>query len=424
MRKTKIVVIGAGSVSFGLGIFQDIFSAPELSGSTLSLVDIDPGNLDRMHRFAAAVNRATGRGMRIEKTTERREALPGAEFVISSIAIRRCELWKLDFQVPRKHGVRHTLGENGGPGGLFFTLRTIPLVLDIARDMEELCPRAFFLNFSNPESRIILALSRHTSIRCMGLCHGVFGGMESVARIMDRDVKTLSVTAAGLNHFQWLLEVRDRETGEDLYPRIMENADRYDPAFNPVSRKLLKAFGKYPSCDDSHVGEYLPYGWEGGEEGYDFDGDARWRVELAERIRAWTDGEKPIAEALTPSGERAVPAILGVLGDRRTHIEAGIVHNQGAIGNLPADLAVEVPVAADACGFHPLSVGNLPDGIARMLMREAIVQQMSVDAAVRGSRELAFQALLLDPVMTSIDAAARILDELWEANRPYIRSCV
>jgi alpha-galactosidase len=424
MRTTRIVLIGAGSVSFGLSVFQDIFGCPDLAGSTLCLVDIDRTNLDRMYDFAVALNKATGRGMRIERTTDRREALPGAGFVVSSIAIRRCELWKLDFQVPRKHGVRHTLGENGGPGGLFFTMRTIPLVLDIARDMEELCPDAYFLNFSNPESRIVLAVSRYTRIRCLGLCHGVFGGIESVAKIMGRDEESICVTAAGLNHFQWLLSVSDRETGADLYPEILEKADSYDPSFNPLSRKLLKAFGRYPSCDDGHIGEYLPYGWESGEEGYDFDADARWRVELAEKIRRWTTGAAPITESLGESGERVVHAITGVLNDGKTLLESGIVYNRRAILNLPTDLAVEVPVVADRNGFHPVSVGSLPDGIARMLMREAIVQQMSVDAAVRGSRELALQALLIDPVITSFDAAVAILDELWQANAPYIRACL
>ena len=158
VKTTKIVFIGAGSMSFGLSMFKDVFSSKELSGSTLALVDIDRDNLNRMYELAVKMNEVSGAGLKIEKTMERRDVLPGAGFVVSSIAIERCRLWKYDFEIPRKYGIRQTLGENGGPGGLFFTMRTLPLIMDIVHDMEELCPNAYFLNFSNPESRIILTL--------------------------------------------------------------------------------------------------------------------------------------------------------------------------------------------------------------------------------------------------------------------------
>jgi alpha-galactosidase len=168
MKTSKIVFIGAGSMSFGLSTYRNLFSTQELAGSTLCLVDIDRENLKRMAALARKMNSQCGTSYKIEATTDRREALPGAEFVINSLAVERNRLWKLDFEIPKKYGIRHTLGENGGPGGLFFTLRTIPLILDIARDMEELCPDAYFLNYSNPESRIILAMGKYTKIKSMG----------------------------------------------------------------------------------------------------------------------------------------------------------------------------------------------------------------------------------------------------------------
>lgn len=424
MNTTKIVFIGAGSMSFGLSMFKDLFSSRELKGSTLALVDIDEGNLNRMYDLAVKMNEFSGAGLRIERTSDRRKALPGAGFVVNSIAIERCKLWKYDFEVPKKYGIRQTLGENGGPGGLFFTMRTIPLLLDIARDMEELCPDAYFLNFSNPESRIILALGRYSKVKSIGLCHGVFMGHNDVAKIMGIEKENIDVIGAGLNHFQWLLEIRDKATGRDLYPLLREKNKTYDPSFQPLSRKLFEVFGKYPSCSDDHIGEYIPYGWEGGEEGYDFEADERGRVELQQEIADRMSGKKPMDDWLVPSGERAVHVITGILHNKKQFIESGIVYNRGAITNLPSDLAVEVPVMVDAGGIHPITIGELPLGIAKLLSMQAGVQQMAVEAAVNGSKELALQALLIDPVVNSTKAAECILEELWEINRPYIRKCI
>lgn len=424
MDTTKIVFIGAGSASFSVSTFRDIFSCKELEGSTLSLVDVDRENLDRAYNLAVKMNELSHSGLKIEKTTDRREVLPGAEFVINSIAVERNRLWKLDFAIPKKYGIRQTLGENGGPGGLFFTMRTIPMILDIARDMEELCPDAYFINFSNPESRIILALSRYSKIKCIGLCHGVFMGRSAVARIMGLKEEDIEVWAAGLNHFQWLLEIRNRATGEDLYPLLREKNKVYDSEFEPLSRKMLDAFGFYPSCSDDHIGEYLAYGWEAGDEGYDFDADEYRRELLRAEIARKTSGEEPMGDWLTRSHERSIHVVTGILHNKKQVIESGIVYNRGAIANLPIDAAVEVPVMLDAGGVHPVTMGNLPEGIAKLCITQIGVQQMAVEAAVYGSRELALQALLVDPVVNSIDVAKKILDELWEVNKRYIRKCI
>ncbi len=425
MKTTKIVFIGAGSMSFGLSMFKDLFSTQELAGSTLSLVDINRENLDRMARLAQRMNEQAGTRYKIEATTDRREALPEAGFVVNSVVIERNRLWKLDFEVPKKYGIRHTLGENGGPGGLFFTLRTIPLILDIVRDMEALCPQAVFINFSNPESRIILALGRYSRVRSIGLCHGIFMAQHDIAKILGIPKDEVVVKGAGLNHFQWMLEIRRRATGEDLYPLLREKEPAYDPTFNPVTRRLFRAFGMYPSCSDDHLGEYIPYGWEGGEEGYDYDGDELARVDTRILIDGINASREPVPAALfVPSGERGVAVISGILNDKHSTIESGVVYNQGAISNLLADLAVEVPVQLDAQGPHPIRVGPLPDGIAKLLSVQAGCQQLAVDAAAHGSRELALQALLIDPVMNSSLAAEKILDELWRYNKPFIRACV
>jgi len=424
LNNTKIVFMGAGSVSFGLSTFRDIFSCDELKGSTLSLVDIDSENLKRMYDLALIMNAASKAGLKIEAFEDRKKALPGAEFVISSIAVERCSLWKYDFEIPKKYGIRQTLGENGGPGGLFFSMRTIPMIMDIVHDMERICPTAYYINFSNPESRIVLALGRYSPIKSTGLCHGIFMGQNDVAKIMGVNKSDIEVWGAGLNHFQWLLDIKDKKTGKDLYPLFREKEKAYDPSFMPLSRKLFNAFGKYPSCSDDHIGEYLQYGWEGGEKGYDFAADDRYRVELKKEIADKTLGKKPLGDWLTPSPERSIHVVTGILNNKKQAIESSIVYNRGAITNLPYDAAVEVPVMLDAGGIHPICIGELPLGIAKLCTTQIGVQQMAVDAAVNGSKELALQALLVDPVVTSIDSAVKILDELWEINKKYIRKCI
>lgn len=420
----KIVFLGASSMSFGLSMLRDIFSNDELHGSTLTLVGRNPAKLDKMTKLANLLNTKAEAGLIIEQTTDRRAAFDGAQFVVNATAIDRNRLWKLDFDVTRKFGIRHTLGENGGPGGLFFTLRTLPLVFDFVRDMQELCPKALFINFSNPESRIILAIGKYSQVKAIGLCHGIFMGQGDVARILDLPYEAIDVWGAGINHFQCLLQVRNRATGEDLYPLLRTKEEGYDPAFAPLSRRLFRIFGYWMTCSDEHLGEYLAYGWEGGEKGYDFAGDERGRLEFADRLDRVLAGAPLPREWLTPSGERGAAVIGATIHNKKRVLESGIVFNRGAVPNLPSDAAVEVPVIADAAGIHPVSLGPLPDPIAKLLNVQVSVQQLAVEAAVRASKEIALQALLIDPVVNSASAAVKVLDELWEVNRPYIRTCI
>jgi alpha-galactosidase len=421
----KIVFIGAGSMCFGLSMFRDMFFAEKLQGSTLSLVDINSEGLARMTALARMLNDLSGAGLKIEHTADRRAALDGAEFVLNATAIDRNRLWKLDYEIPKKHGIRQTLGENGGPGGLSFTLRTLPMVLDFARDIEELCPNALLINFSNPESRIILALGKYSKVRAVGLCEGIFGGQGHVAHIMDMPKEKVDVWGAGLNHFQWLTHIRHRETGEDLYPLLRKKDATHDPAFTPLSRRLFRAFGLWVTCSDDHMGEYVPYGWEAGDHGYDFDQDERDRAEFLATLKGVLAHRRAMPEWWhTPADERGAAVIAGILHNQKRFIESGIVYNRGVIPNLPGELAVEVPIVVDAAGVHPVSLGPLPDPIAKLLSVQASVQQLAVEAAMRGSKEIALEALLIDPVVNSTTAAAKVLDELWEVNRPYIRRCV
>ncbi|MBR1279708.1 alpha-glucosidase/alpha-galactosidase [Bradyrhizobium sp. AUGA SZCCT0283] len=425
MAVTKIVFLGASSASFGISMFRDLFSSQDLAGSTLVLVGRNADRLARAMRVATLLNEKSGAGLKIECTTDWRAALDGAEFVVHATAVDRNRLWKLDWEVPRKYGIRHTLGENGGPGGLFFTLRTLPVVFDFVREMERRCPRALFINLSNPESRIVLALGQYSRIRTIGLCHGIFLARDQVAAILGLPAERVDVWGAGLNHFQCLVQIRDRETGADLYPALREKEKDFEPSVAPLTRNLFRAFGYWLGCGDGHVGEYLSFGWEAGEGGYDFEWDESSRAKTERTIDDVLSGTTEIPSWwLTPSGERAVTVIAAVLHHRKQLIESGVVYNQRVIPNLPAAAAVEVPVLADRAGIHPVSLGPLPDPIAKLMTVQINVQQLAVEAAVQASKELALQALLIDPVVNSAVAARSLLDELWEINRPYIRKCV
>jgi alpha-galactosidase len=424
-KTTKIVFLGAGSISFGMSMLRDVFTTKELAGSTLTLVTRHAETAARAAALARFLDGKSGVRLTIEHSTDRRAALDGAGFVVNATAVERNRLWRLDFEVPRKYGIRHTLGENGGPGAVFFTLRTLPLIFDVVRDMEELCPDALLLNFSNPESRIVLAVGRYSRIRCIGLCHGIYGSRNNVAEIIGLPPEQVDVWGAGLNHFQCLMQIRHHDTGEDLYPRLRAAEPAFTPTGSPLTRRLFRAFGWWPTCGDAHLGEYLPYGWEAGEDGYDFAGDERWRGEFAKLVTDVLAGTVPAPDWwFERSGERGADVIAAVLHNQKRFIDSGIVLNRGTIPNLPGELAVEVPVVADAAGIHPISLGPLPDPIAKLMSTQASVQQLSVEAAVHASKELALQALLIDPVVNSTTAAVGLLDELWEANKPHIRTCV
>lgn len=415
-------MIGAGSASFGPGCLLDAIHCEGLAGSTLVLVDIDERALEVMARFARRLNEVSGAGLRIEHTTDRRQALPGADFVISSFAIKRDELWKLDWEIPLKHGIRQVLGENGGPGGLSHSLRNIPVLLDICRDMETLCPDAWLLNFSNPESRLCLAVSKHTSVKSVGLCHGVFMGVHSIARIAGVPVEDVHVKAAGLNHFTWMLAINRKSTGEDLYPLLRERAKQCRDDDLPLTRALMDAFGLFPSCSDDHIGEYLGYAWTKCiHHGYDFDGADRHRIGQWKKVLAMADGDASIEEyAKRTSGEVAFDIVRAMLADTNELVLAVNIPNRGCIANLPEDAVVEVPAVVGASGIHGLSLGALPEGIAAICNTQIAVQKLTVEAAVSGSRQIALQAMLADPVVQDMDAAERCLDELLAVHAPYL----
>ena len=423
----KLVVIGAGSVIFGVDLLSDLFQTPELRGCRLALVDVDADKLERMAGLAARLNEASGWGVSLEASTDRAAVLGGADFVVTAVEVRRDDLWKLDHELCLKHGFPSVLSENAGPGGLSHALRSVPLVIDICRDMERLCPTALLVNYTNPEGRVCLAVRRHTGVRAVGLCHGVAGTVLWAAVLLRKQLDEIELLAGGLNHFTWITSLRDRRTGEDLYPEFRRRLADQPPEVHPLSLLLFERFGLFPTTGDNHVGEFI--GWAAeviGTEGFDFAGQEAQRVQLSRELEAWNAGSEAVGSLLSqPSRERALGiSAAGLAADvvagRLASKHSLILPNDGYVDNIDAGAVVEVPGLIEKGKVGGLPVGSLPGPIASMAAREVDIQALVVDAAVTGSRELALQALLIDPVVHSVRAAEAFLDEMLSLHRPYL----
>jgi len=445
----KITVIGAGSASFGENTLSAIMHSKKLRGSTLALVDRNTDSLDIVHRLANRLNVEWDAGFTISAHTHHQDALDGAQFVVSAIEVGpREELWRKDFELTQKHGLRQPYGENGGPGGFAHAARNVQPVLEIARDMEQACPDAWFINFTNPMVRICDLINRHTTIKAVGLCHQILIGYCFVGMMLEKELgievpegitgmqadiigrplrqqvvrQTLplvDIRAAGTNHFTWILSIRDKRTGEDLYPLFRERFASFDPNFEPLTRDVFNAFGLFPVPGDTHLCEYLPWvsepvtkPWKKYDiKLYDWDLFANLRDTSLDRLDEMASGTMTIDTLLDADSEGALEMIENVAGNGNHYHLAANLPNAGQIANLPIGTTVETPVFVDGAGIHPVHMGALPEPIAELCRRELMVAQLCVDSAVEGSREKALQCLLLDPMITDIAMAKSILDD-------------
>ena len=455
---TKITVIGAGSASFGENTLSAIMRSKKLRGSTLALVDRNANSLDIVHRLANRLNVEWDAWFVITAHTHHAEALPGSQFVVNAIEVgARENLWQRDFEIPLKYNVRQPYAENGGPGGFAHAARNIGPIMQIARDMEQACPDAWFVNFTNPMVRICDAVNRHSRIKAVGLCHQIYAGYTMVGvalakdlgievpegltgmhaaidqhpihhRIREQIVPLVDIRAAGLNHFSWMLSVHDRRTGEDLYPLFRKRFFELDPAFEPLTRDVFSAFGLFPIPGDTHLCEYLPWVSDAQTKPWDkynirlYDWDlmaARRDFEL-DRLNDMANGSSTIEGLLDTDSEGALEMIENVAGTGNHYHLAANLPNVGQVSNLPLGATVETPVQVNGAGIHPVHVGALPEPIAELLRRETTAAQLCVDSAVEGSREKALQCLLLDPVITDIGTARKILDDYLTEYKEYL----
>ncbi len=446
----KVVLIGAGSTVFTPGLLADLAASPVFDAAAIHLVDINEDAAVTMAALGRRIAKERGSGLSVEAHVDRREALPGAALVATTIAVGGAPGWRVDLDVPAKHGVRQTVGDSVGPGGVLRALRQVPELVAIGRDVADLAPDAWLANYANPLTANVRAIGGWAHPRTFGLCHGTMHTRSMLAAELGIPRDELTTVFAGLNHLCWLLEVRHGR--DDAYPRLRRlvaaatgsdgassgagsgGGSGGGPLSEPVSADLMDVFGCYPAPGDRHVAEF--FGWYLGAAAAAAGVDLPWGLQpgfdatrhyideksaLWDRLHAQASGAEPLDVA--PPGQEAerLVSIAEALFTGREIVELAVnVPNQGKISNLPADAVVEVPAVIGGGGVTGLAVGELPAAIASVLAARALQQELTVQAALSGSRPLALQALATDPLVPSPQVARAILDDAVTAHRPLL----
>jgi alpha-galactosidase len=430
----KIAFIGAGSFEFTRSLVRDLLSYPALAGSDLYLMDIDEQRLGHIERSVTRLVQAGGYSARIVATTKRTEALEGADGVICTILQGGVQVWRHDIEIPKRYGVDLNVGDTRGPAGIFRALRTIPVMLDIGRDVEGLCPRATLLNYTNPMAMLCKALQTYTSVRAIGLCHSVQGTAEMLARWIGAPTSEISYLCAGINHQAWFL--RFLWNGSDAYPLIRQ-AVRRPEIYNEeqVRNEMFLHLDYFVTESSGHNSEYNPWfrkrpdllekyctygtGWNPGRHGYILN-------EYLQREQTWkreieTELARPVD--LQRGKEYASGVFNALFGDGALFKFNGNVRNLGLIDNLPAGSCVEVPALASRFGIEALRVGALPAHLAALNTLSAVSEDLAVEGAVEGDRRKVFHAVALDPLTSAVLSLQEIhsmVEELFAQNRDWL----
>jgi alpha-galactosidase len=420
---TNITLIGAGSVEFTQILLADLSEFAELAGSTIALHDIDQERLDTAERIARYVNEATGAGFQIRAELDRRAALGGADFVVNEIQVGGFDATLRDFEIPKRYGLRQTIGDTIGVGGVFRGLRTIPVLLAIADDMLDVCPDAMLLNYANPMAMLPWAVWEGSDLpSAIGLCHSVQNTHEQLAGVVGVPVEEIEFTTAGLNHQAFVLKFE--RDGEDLYP-LLDEAVARDPEGlgRHVRIELYRQFGYFPTESSEHSAEYVPWFMRHDDqlERYRIPVDEYLRRSLA-NLDEYAEVRRALAEGapipIEREGELA-PRYIHSLVTGQPRREYGNVRNDGLIDDLPDGCCVEVPCRVDGDGVHPIAIGSLPPQCAALNRTFVNVAQLTVRAALEENREHVYQAVMLDPnagATLTIGAIRAMVDELIDAH--------
>ncbi len=445
-RPIVVTMIGAGS-GFTNSILKDVALIPGNRGGELRLVDIDPDRLALaealMRKIAGEVRRFGGSEVpgfgewTIRASTDREELLPGTDYIVNSIEVSGLECVRADNDIPLEYGVSQCIGDTIGPGGLFKGLRTIPAWIEILRGCERLCPNALVLNYTNPMNMMVLAASRASSMRVVGLCHSVQGTSRMLARFAGVEYERMRWKCAGINHLAWFTELRGPD-GEDLYPALMSQAR--DPESDlarkePVRSDVMLHFGAFVTESSGHLSEYLPYyrkrpdlrqkhlidGY-GGQESFYADNWPDWRKKNDEWRKRLLAGEEPIE--LERSLEYGAWIIEAAEKNSPIVIHGNVAPNDGLIPNLMSDGCVEVACAVDRDGIRPTRFGRLPNQMAAVCESNMRMFDLAVDAALNRSKEAAALALMLDPLSAAVCSPAEIREmtmRMFEAEAEHLK---
>jgi alpha-galactosidase len=433
---TKIAFIGAGSLGFTRGLARDVLTFPLLRDATLALMDVNAERLEFAHKSVQRIVDMGNYPARVQATMDRAEALKDADVVLVTILASGVDVWRHDIEIPKKYGVDTNIGDTRGPSGIFRALRTIPVMLDIARDMERLCPDAIMLNYTNPMVMLCRAMQRETSIQLTGLCHSVQGTAEMLAGWIGAPLSEITYTCAGINHMAWYLKYE--WNGKDAYPLIRQAITERPEVYNEeiVRNEMFLHLDRYVTESSGHNSEYNWWfrkrpdliekycthgtGWNPGEYAYIIKHYEAREDNWRDDAKRWFASDTPIS---LERGHEYAAYIINALKGGEPFEFNGNVRNTGLVTNLPQDACVEVPVWASKKGLSPVHVGALPPQCALLTNLSASVEEMAVEAALTGDPRLVFQAIAHDPLTAAVLSLAEIeqmVNEMLEQNRAYL----
>ncbi len=432
----KIAFIGAGSIGFTRGLVRDLLTFPRLQDATIALMDIDPERLEFAEKSVQKIIDMGGYPAKSEATMDRAKALEGADAVLVTILAGSTDVWRYDIEIPKQYGVDINVGDTRGPAGIFRALRTIPVMLDIAHDMERYCPDAIMLNYTNPMAMLCRAMQRESKIQLTGLCHSVQGTAEMLAEWIGAPVEEVTYTCAGINHQAWYLKYE--WNGVDAYPLIRQAILERPEVYNEeiVRNEMFLHLDYYVTESSGHNSEYNWWfrkrpdliekycthgtGWNPGEYAYILNEYLRRENEWKDDVKAWFAKETPIP--LERGKEYAAYIINALLGGEPFSFN-GNVPNKNLIDNLPQDACVEVPVWASKKGLELVQVGPLPPQVAALTNLSAQIEEMAVQGAISGDPRMIFHAVLNDPLtaaVLSMDEIKQMVNQMFEQNQPYL----
>jgi len=426
-NRKNLVLIGAGSAEFTRGLVEDLIA--DGGEWELRLVDINPEILEIAKRLSERLVEARDASILVRAAEERKELLPHADAVVTTVGVGGRRAWEQDVFIPRQFGIYQPIGDTYMTGGISRALRTVPPMIEIANDVAAICPEAIFINYSNPMSVICRAIHKTTPASVIGLCVGVKEVQDYLATFIDADPEDVWSAAIGVNHLTWITEFRYQ--GEDAWPLVNEKMIEKPDVMEifPLSWDLFRVFGAFPACLDWHVVEFFP-GWQG-EKGFHGStlGVDLWSFEIG-HIEAGDDifkrmadeayGRIPLADSSYAGEHSQLVEILRAVWTNTKGFYTTNMPNAGQASNLPLGAVLEATTMVDGSGFYPLSFGELPPGISAILQRIIGMQELTVAAALSGKRNLVVQAMLADGHVLTQQQAEKLTDALLEVHREWL----
>ncbi len=451
-KRRKIVLIGAGSAVFTKGLIAD-FIESGFGKWEIALCDINGEILDGITRLSKKMVKQKGADIEITSSTDRTKLLPGADFVVATIAVGGRRAWEKDVQIPRKYGIYQPVGDSVMPGGISRAQRMIPVMVEIAKDVEKYCPEAYFFSYSNPMTAIVTAVRRATNVKMIGLCHGVIYGEKYLAKMLGVDVKRLKTVGCGLNHLTWLYDIRvdGKDVREDLLKIVMHQKEEHEknpheynffnPLLedkeiphhmdNPLSWELFERYLGLPAVVDRHAVEFFPerfpegkyYGHQLGIDAFPIEEVIARGETTYQNMLNQGDGENEVEADLFQRAdgehEQLVEMIKSIILDERKIFSVNIP-NDGAVKGIADDAVLEIPGVATGLGFCSMTCNGFEGPMKDIIIKRLTSVDLTVEAALKGDKKLWADAMILDGAVTDYDVAEKLVEEFIEEHKTYL----